>query len=131
MAIALSGDPRFSEINLYRIAQESLNNVYKHAGASNVLVLLERRGAQIQLVIEDDVSTGHRGRRRRLRFPRCRATAGHGPHWDDGESRVGRRGHRGGNGSRHGTTVFVRVPLPAVASIRAVNQTADAADSDP
>ena len=51
----LSGDPRFSEINLYRIAQESLNNVYKHAGASNVLVLLERRGAQIQLVIEDDV----------------------------------------------------------------------------
>jgi len=30
-----------------------------------------------------------------------------------------------------GTTVFARVPLPAVASIRAVNQTADAADSDP
>lgn len=42
------------ETNLYRIVQEALNNVYKHAKASRVAVLLERRGREVALVIEDD-----------------------------------------------------------------------------
>ncbi|NOT27912.1 MAG: PAS domain S-box protein [Acidobacteria bacterium] len=42
------------ETTLYRIAQEALNNVAKHAKASNVAVLLERRPDHISLVIEDD-----------------------------------------------------------------------------
>lgn len=42
------------ETNLYRIAQEALNNVHKHAGASRVGVLLERRNQQVVLVVEDD-----------------------------------------------------------------------------
>jgi signal transduction histidine kinase len=42
------------ETTLYRIAQEALNNVAKHAKASNVAVLLERRPEHISLVIEDD-----------------------------------------------------------------------------
>jgi PAS domain S-box-containing protein len=41
------------EINLYRIAQEALNNTYKHAQASRVDVLLERRDGSIVLIIED------------------------------------------------------------------------------
>lgn len=42
------------ETNLYRIAQEALNNIYKHAGASRVDVLLERRDGSAVLIIEDD-----------------------------------------------------------------------------
>jgi signal transduction histidine kinase len=41
-------------INLYRVAQEALNNVQKHAAARNVSVLLERRDGHALLIIEDD-----------------------------------------------------------------------------
>ena len=44
-----------AETNLYRIAQESLNNVHKHAKAKAVEISLDRRGAEtIVLIIEDD-----------------------------------------------------------------------------
>lgn len=46
--------PPDSEINLYRLAQEALHNVYKHAGATNVGVFLERRGGHVVLIVEDD-----------------------------------------------------------------------------
>jgi signal transduction histidine kinase len=39
---------------LYRVAQEALHNVAKHAGASHVTVMLESRGAELVLLIEDD-----------------------------------------------------------------------------
>ena len=42
------------ETNLYRIAQEALNNTYKHARASRVDVLLERRNDHVVLIVEDD-----------------------------------------------------------------------------
>jgi signal transduction histidine kinase len=42
------------ETNLYRITQEALNNVQKHAQAGKVGVLLERRGEQVTLIVEDD-----------------------------------------------------------------------------
>jgi two-component system CheB/CheR fusion protein len=42
------------ETNLYRIAQEALNNTYKHAKASRVDVLLERRDSYVVLIVEDD-----------------------------------------------------------------------------
>ena len=42
------------EVNLYRIAQESLNNVAKHAAATSVNVILEKRQNEVTLVIEDD-----------------------------------------------------------------------------
>ncbi|HLM02663.1 MAG TPA: PAS domain-containing sensor histidine kinase [Pyrinomonadaceae bacterium] len=43
-----------TEINLYRIAQEALNNIAKHARASNVNVLLEKPDHHIVLIVEDD-----------------------------------------------------------------------------
>jgi signal transduction histidine kinase len=43
-----------TEINLYRIAQEALNNIYKHARATSVDVLLELRGDEVVLIVEDD-----------------------------------------------------------------------------
>lgn len=42
------------ETNLYRIAQEALNNVHKHAEAKAVEVFLERRENNIVLIISDD-----------------------------------------------------------------------------
>lgn len=42
------------ETALYRIGQEALTNVAKHADASKVEVILERRGENVLLVIEDD-----------------------------------------------------------------------------
>jgi len=42
------------EASIYRIAQEALNNVAKHAGARSVNVLLELRGETLALVVEDD-----------------------------------------------------------------------------
>lgn len=42
------------ETNLYRIAQEALNNVYKHAHASRVGVMLERRPDAVVLIVEDN-----------------------------------------------------------------------------
>jgi PAS domain S-box-containing protein len=45
--------PEAIETNLYRITQEALNNVRKHAAARNVSVLLQVR-EQVTLIIEDD-----------------------------------------------------------------------------
>ena len=45
---------REAEIALYRIAQEALTNVAKHAHANRVDVLLESRDGAVTLVIEDD-----------------------------------------------------------------------------
>jgi PAS domain S-box-containing protein len=57
-ASAKSG-PRLSpdiESHLYRIVQEALNNVSKHAQASHVSVILERRVDETRVIIEDDGS---------------------------------------------------------------------------
>ena len=42
------------EISLYRIGQEALNNVVKHAEARRVDVILERRDGNVVLIVEDD-----------------------------------------------------------------------------
>jgi PAS domain S-box-containing protein len=42
------------ETNLYRIAQEALNNVQKHAEANRVDIILEQRDHSVVLIIEDD-----------------------------------------------------------------------------
>jgi PAS domain S-box-containing protein len=43
-----------TETNLYRITQEALNNTNKHAAAKYVNVMIEKRGAVVVLIIEDD-----------------------------------------------------------------------------
>ena len=45
---------REGEVTFYRILQEALNNVVKHAGASRVDVLLEVSGGTVTLVVEDN-----------------------------------------------------------------------------
>jgi signal transduction histidine kinase len=43
-----------AETTLYRIAQEALTNVARHAHAGSVDVILERRGDSVMLIVEDD-----------------------------------------------------------------------------
>ena len=45
---------RAVETTLYRIVQEAMNNVYKHAAAKCVSVSVSRRGQQVLLIVEDD-----------------------------------------------------------------------------
>lgn len=42
------------ETMLYRVAQEALTNVLKHAQARNVHVLLQRQARQVLLIVDDD-----------------------------------------------------------------------------
>ena len=51
------GDERLPaeiETALYRIAQEALTNVFKHARAEHVSVVVTRRGGTVTVVVEDD-----------------------------------------------------------------------------
>jgi signal transduction histidine kinase len=52
--VTTSTFPANVQINLYRIAQEALHNIAKHAEATLVTVSLERREDRVQLVIEDN-----------------------------------------------------------------------------
>ncbi|MEQ1922805.1 MAG: PAS domain S-box protein [Pyrinomonadaceae bacterium] len=110
---------RFSpqmEIHLYRITQEALNNIAKHAGASHVSVILEKRGDRIILIIEDDGTgfvPGKRsvpdksGRGLGLLGMRERATLIGGE--VEIESAPG-----------NGTTIYVRVPLADAVKTKSV-----------
>ncbi len=42
------------EMNIYRIAQEALNNIWKHAQAKQVSVIIKRQIADVLMIIEDD-----------------------------------------------------------------------------
>ena len=65
-SVNLTGD---AALALYRVAQESLTNIHKYAGASEVRVRLTRSRGRIELSIEDDgcgfdpaaVGFGHQG----------------------------------------------------------------------
>ena len=46
--------PPRTETALYRIAQEALTNVARYSGAQNVSLVLERQGAGVHVIIEDD-----------------------------------------------------------------------------
>ena len=46
--------PAVVEITLYRLVQEALTNILKHAAATSVSVIVERRGDEVLALIEDD-----------------------------------------------------------------------------
>lgn len=103
------GMPDFVETTVYRIVQEALTNVLKHAQARRVSVLLTRDGRGLSLVVEDngrgfqlpstaqlsatEKSMGLAGIRERAELAGGSAQV---------ESEPGR-----------GTSVYVRIPLPA------------------
>jgi PAS domain S-box-containing protein len=92
---------------VFRIVQEALTNILKHAGAQTVNILVERRRTELRVAIEDDgrgfdpKSPAHRrsGRRRLgLVGMQERATLAGGS--VEIESAPG-----------HGATIFLRIPL--------------------
>jgi PAS domain S-box-containing protein len=99
------------ETALYRVAQEGLTNCLKHARATHVSLVLERRAGTVSLIVEDDGSgfdvqrtltspekanrLGIRGMRERLALL-------------NGELEI-----ESAPGS--GTTIFARIPVPAIA----------------
>jgi PAS domain S-box-containing protein len=102
------GRPLGAEVGtaLYRIAQEALTNVAKHAGARAVSVIVEHGDDHVRLIVEDD----GRGFDVEAALERART-----------EGRLGLAGMRerarqlGGevsveSGTRGGTTVYVRIP---------------------
>jgi signal transduction histidine kinase len=106
-ANSLESDRLTGEIDtaLYRITQEALNNVAKHARADNVAILLDGRLDRVSMIIEDDgigfdlVSVTPR-RRLGIVGMRERATLLGGT--VEIESHPGR-----------GTTVVARIPVPS------------------
>lgn len=101
--------PPTVETTLYRIGQEALTNVARHAGARSASLILERRGGVVTLILEDDgrgfdVSSrftgGGEGRSLGIFGMRERATLLGGALTI--ESTPGA-----------GTTIFVEIPLPA------------------
>lgn len=104
-----------TETHLYRITQEALNNITKHAAAQSVTVLLEKRGEdELVLVIEDD----GRGFDREKIVPPDRSGRGLGL------TGMGERAALIGgtveieSAPGQGTAIFVRVPLRTERSTR-------------
>lgn len=95
-----------AEVAFYRVAQEALTNVVKHAHASRVDVILERRGDSVILVVEDNGDGFETGDRRLLEkgigLLGMRERAALIGAALDIESTAGK-----------GTTVFLRAPVPA------------------
>jgi two-component system, NarL family, sensor histidine kinase UhpB len=46
--------PDQTEVALFRVVQEALTNVAKHAGASSAIVRLRREGDEVELLVKDD-----------------------------------------------------------------------------
>jgi signal transduction histidine kinase/HAMP domain-containing protein len=96
------------EITIYRVVQEAFTNVVKHAAASHVGVVLERRAGMLVAVIEDD----GRGFDVELAFNSALADR---PHLGlfGMQERVALLGGRLTieSGCEQGTTVFVEIPI--------------------
>lgn len=100
--------PAYIETTIYRIVQEALTNVSKHARAKTVSVILQRDAREIVTIVEDD-GCG---------FDTTRMTQG-----AESTNRLGLLGMKeraalvGGSfdveSQPSGTTVFVRIPLPS------------------
>lgn len=109
-AVGVDGErfPAEVETTLYRVVQEGLNNVVKHAGATRASLVLERRGGVVGTILEDDgrgfdveatLASPEKARRLGLRGMRERvALLG-------GELEI-----ESAEGA--GTTLYVRIPLP-------------------
>lgn len=98
------------ESQLYRIVQEALNNVSKHAGAKRVAVMLERRGAEAILTIEDD---GVGFNAERAGDPR-RRPEGLGLSTMQERAALVDGAIQFESGHGKGTTLFVRIPVRTV-----------------
>jgi signal transduction histidine kinase len=99
--------PPSIETALYRIVQEALTNVARHANANRVSVLLEARASAVSLIVEDDGCGFEVGQL--LRGPADKQWLGLYGMQERAELLGGRLTVESAPGV--GTTIFVRVPL--------------------
>jgi two-component system sensor histidine kinase UhpB len=93
------------ELVVYRVAQEALTNVARHAGAKQVELRLERAGDRIRLTVRDDgrgITTAGRASSHGIRGMRERAMLIGADLYIDGPE-------------GHGTTVVLSIPSPPAA----------------
>jgi PAS domain S-box-containing protein len=106
--------PADAELAIYRILQEVLRNIERHAQARHVTVCLRQRGAFVELVVKDD-GVGF--------------DPDHHPAGPDGKSGLGllgmreRAGYVGGTleikaARGVGTEIDVRIPMPTVPTVQ-------------
>ncbi len=101
-----AGDlPPEVEADLYRVAQEALNNVVRHAAATSVTVSIERTDGNVRLTVVDD-GAGFDPQARSIRAHRLGLT-----------SMLARTTRHGGStvvasAPGRGTTVTAEIPLP-------------------
>jgi PAS domain S-box-containing protein len=107
--------PNEIESILYRVTQEALTNIAKHAGALNVAIVLEHRNNHVSLIVEDDgngfdIEQEHNTQQRGagLIGMHERVTLVGGT--------VGIESTRG-----DGVTVIIRIPTPRVSNSRELN----------
>ncbi len=93
------------ETHLYRITQEALNNIAKHADAKHVTVLLEKREQNIMLIIEDD-GKGFDAAKKYISSESGLGLVGMGERAALAGGEIEIESGRG-----KGTTIFVRAPL--------------------
>jgi signal transduction histidine kinase len=96
-----------NEINLYRVVQESLNNIVKHADASRVTVRVLRREAELQVRVEDDGRGFDPARRHDPQAP----LGGMGLNGIEERVRIMGGSVRWISARREGTTMLATVPL--------------------
>ncbi|QBI18853.1 sensor histidine kinase [Egibacter rhizosphaerae] len=53
---AAAGDalPATTELTAYRIVQEAVTNVIRHAGATSAVITVDQRGGQLEIIVDDD-----------------------------------------------------------------------------
>lgn len=111
--------PSSLEVTLYRIVQEALTNVAKHAEARCVSVIVERQPAHVRVIVEDDGSG-------------CELDSSTGmPINGSGLGLLGIRERAELAGGRltlesspgAGTTIYVRIPLPGNEEARTFSAT--------
>jgi PAS domain S-box-containing protein len=103
-----------SDTHLYRIAQEALNNIVKHADANKVNILVERSDGEVILIVEDDGKGFDRSAIKQNR------KSGKGLGLTGMEERASLIGGRVEieSAAGSGTTVFARVPLKSSKAIQ-------------
>jgi signal transduction histidine kinase len=99
--------PKDQEINVYRIVQESLNNIVKHSGATKASIEISEEGPDLMITIADN-GKGFDARAART------ATIGSGFGLAGVAERVSMLGGRHSIASTpgHGTTVTILLPKP-------------------
>jgi len=91
------------ETHLYRIVQEALNNIAKHAGARHVSIVLDIKDTAVILIIEDDGKGFDADSARRGRSPLGILGMEERAHIIGGQFEIE-------SAPGHGTSVFVTVP---------------------